>query len=155
MINNTFTHLVRNSMDHGLETSHQRQVASKPEKGQILTSAEVKNGKLCIRFCDDGNGLNLKKIKQRAVDKNLMNENENNPSKIASIIFEPGFSTSNTVSDISGRGVGMSAVKTYVEECSGSIDFNLGRAEGDCYPITFILTLPQDCFQEKDKLVEQ
>lgn len=112
-------HLIRNSLDHGLETPQERMLSGKPEEGTLLLDISSTETELSIVVADDGRGLDAERIKAKAVSKNLISADSalKMPDEEAiNLIFLPGFSTSEKVTDISGRGVGMDVVKTYIEE---------------------------------------
>ncbi len=116
-------HMVRNSMDHGLETAEERRAAGKPPKGRLLIRAYHQGGRICIEIEDDGRGLDAEKIFKKAVEKGVVNpEAQLTESEIHQLIMAPGFSTAEVVTDISGRGVGMDVVKTAVENLRGTVE---------------------------------
>jgi ligand-binding sensor domain-containing protein/PAS domain-containing protein len=146
-----FTHLIRNSIDHGLETSKERLEKGKTAKGTLSFDLRLVKNELQIAFYDDGKGLDLLTIRKLAKERLAIDESIlTNPEYIANLIFSSGFSTAKSVTDISGRGVGMTAVKSFLEEngCSIEIrlknpcDTNLGFA-----PLEFIIMLPAHFFQ--------
>lgn len=123
LIKNLFTHLLRNAMDHGLEAPPERVAKGKPEAGRIDIEVSVDDGQLRIRLRDDGRGLAMARIRQRAIDKQiLMPDEPASAEDIAMLIFRSGFSTADTVTEISGRGVGMDAVKGFIESEGGRIE---------------------------------
>jgi signal transduction histidine kinase len=116
------THLLRNSLDHGLEYPDERVSVGKPPEGCVTLDIQEKSDGVILKVSDDGRGLNLNRILTLARTQGLVSEHENpGPQEVAELIFHPGFSTKDVVSDISGRGVGMDAVKTYVEQAGGAI----------------------------------
>jgi len=138
-INDPLVHLVRNSMDHGLETTEQRIAAGKSEEGTITLNAYHQGGNIVIEVADDGAGLNEDRILKKAIEKGLVPENNNlTPEEIHNLIFLPGFSTAEAVSDISGRGVGMDVVRRNIQALNGSIEVKSQRNVGS----TFIIRLP-------------
>jgi len=138
-INDPLVHLVRNSMDHGLETTEQRIAAGKSEEGTITLNAYHQGGNIVIEVADDGAGLNEDRILTKAIEKGLVPENNSlTPEEIHNLIFLPGFSTAEAVSDISGRGVGMDVVRRNIQALNGSIEVKSQRNVGS----TFIIRLP-------------
>ena len=138
-INDPLVHLVRNSMDHGLETTEKRIAAGKSEEGTITLNAYHQGGNIVIEVADDGAGLNEDRILSKAIEKGLVPENNSlTPEEIHNLIFLPGFSTAEAVSDISGRGVGMDVVRRNIQALNGSIEVKSQRNVGS----TFIIRLP-------------
>ncbi|MFN3383320.1 MAG: chemotaxis protein CheA [Archaeoglobaceae archaeon] len=124
-------HLVRNAVDHGIESPEERIVAGKSEVGKIKLSAKREKSNVVIEIEDDGRGLDLEKIKRKAVEKGLIAENTNlSDEEIKALIFLPGFSTKDTPTEISGRGVGMDVVKTTVERLGGSLKLISEKGKG-------------------------
>lgn len=141
-IGDPLVHLVRNSLDHGLETPEVRLAAGKDETGTIQLNAYHQGGKIIIEIIDDGAGLNEDKIFSKAVEKGLIDEDADlSPEKIHELIFLPGFSTADVVSDISGRGVGMDVVRSNILGLGGSVDIQSKRGEGSTFTISLPLTL--------------
>jgi chemotaxis protein histidine kinase CheA len=145
-VRKAFLHVIRNSMDHGIETADERLEAGKPGKGRIEVLIEMHHDGLRIRYRDDGRGLNIKAIRRLAVERGLIpNSSRIHPEDVAQLIFEPGFSTSQEVNEISGRGVGMSAVKEYVEKYKGTITLHLllpeQKTDTDFISFELILTI--------------
>ena len=141
-IGDPLVHLVRNSLDHGIEMPEERVAAGKPETGIINLNAYHKGGNIIIEIRDDGKGLNKSKIEKKAIDKGLI-ETEHNLSdrQIYELIFQPGFSTADTVSDISGRGVGMDVVRKNINELGGNIEIESEPGKGSAIIIRLPLTL--------------
>lgn len=138
-IGDPLVHLVRNSLDHGLETTEQRLSAGKPGEGTITLNAYHQGGNIVIEVKDDGAGLNEERILNKARQKGLVPETQELSSEeIHQLIFLPGFSTADVVSDISGRGVGMDVVRRNIAELNGSIEVKSKRGKGS----TFIIRLP-------------
>lgn len=138
------THLIRNGVDHGLETPEDRVAVGKPESGTIRLEAFHEGGQICIRVGDDGRGLNLDAIKAKAVKNGLMTADaiERLPEQeIFSLIFQPGFSTAAQVTNISGRGVGMDIVKSKITELKGVIEIDSTLGAGSSFTIRLPLTL--------------
>jgi HAMP domain-containing protein/HPt (histidine-containing phosphotransfer) domain-containing protein/two-component sensor histidine kinase len=132
VLKNVFTHEFRNSVDHGLEPIQEREAAGKPRAGTITLEAHEDKDKLVFKLYDDGRGLPLDKILKRALEKGLVPANNSlTDEQIANLVFLPGLSTSENLSDISGRGVGMDAVKKFVTELGGDIELKLsGKPSG-------------------------
>jgi two-component system, chemotaxis family, sensor kinase CheA len=144
LIKDPLTHMVRNSADHGLETSEQRRAAGKPEKGTIRLSAYHQGGHIIIEISDDGRGLNVERIGAKAVANGLASEAEiekMTEAQIQKFIFSPGFSTAATVTSVSGRGVGMDVVRTNIDQIGGTIDVKSVPGEGSSFTIKIPLTL--------------
>ncbi|ERT11844.1 chemotaxis protein CheA [Photorhabdus temperata] len=135
------THLVRNSLDHGIEEPEVRLASGKPETGNLTLSAEHQGGNICIEVVDDGAGLNREKILAKAISQGLsVSENMSN-EEVAMLIFAPGFSTAEVVTDVSGRGVGMDVVKRNIQEMGGQIQINFQAGKGTVTRILLPLTL--------------
>ncbi|AWF39729.1 chemotaxis protein CheA [Proteus mirabilis] len=135
------THLVRNSLDHGIEMPADRIAAGKPETGQLTLSAEHQGGNICIEVTDDGAGLNRERILKKAISSGLaVSENMSN-EEVAMLIFAPGFSTAEVVTDVSGRGVGMDVVKRNIQEMGGQIQISFEVGKGTRIRILLPLTL--------------
>lgn len=133
-----FIHLTRNAMDHGIETPAEREKAGKSLEATIEFSATIKGNEIFVTIADDGKGMDPDTIYKKAKSKGVnVSHVKNNIDKI-NLIFAPGFSTAAEVTDISGRGVGLDAVKTYVEDLQGNIAINTELGRGT----TFILVLP-------------
>ncbi|RMG71250.1 MAG: chemotaxis protein CheA [Nitrospirae bacterium] len=137
-------HLIRNAIDHGIEPPEERKKLGKPEKGRIVLSAFQEGNNIVIVVVDDGRGLNLEKIKEKAIEKAIISKEEAeglNDREIAELIFQPGFSTADRVTDVSGRGVGMDVVKTNLAKINGSIDVLTQQGKGVKFTIKLPLTL--------------
>jgi two-component system, chemotaxis family, sensor kinase CheA len=135
-------HLIRNSMDHGIESPEDRLQAGKPEQGLILLSASQQGNQVVIEVQDDGRGINPEKIRQKAAEKGLISATAKLTLEQAyDLLFTPGFSTAETVSDISGRGVGMDVVKNNILQLSGMIDLESVVGVGTRMTITLPITL--------------
>ncbi|QYK01518.1 chemotaxis protein CheA [Shewanella psychrotolerans] len=135
-------HLVRNSLDHGLETPEDRKAKGKRETGTLTLNAYHQGGNIIIEIIDDGAGLDTAKILKKAKEKGLVNPDEE-PSEeaIHQLIFKPGFSTADQVSDLSGRGVGMDVVLRNIHQLSGNIDLKSVKDKGSRFTIRLPLTL--------------
>ncbi|WP_438971107.1 chemotaxis protein CheA [Methylophaga sp.] len=141
-IGDPLVHLVRNSLDHGLETPERRVAAGKSEVGLLHLNAYHQGGNIVIEISDDGAGLNEDKIFHKAVERGLVSENEQlTPDKIHDLIFLPGFSTADVVSDVSGRGVGMDVVRKNINSLGGSVEVNSEQGVGSTFTIRLPLTL--------------
>ncbi|HTH14380.1 MAG TPA: chemotaxis protein CheA [Spirochaetia bacterium] len=134
-------HIIRNSADHGIEAPDAREAAGKPRKGTISLGARQAGSRVEIAVSDDGAGLNLEKIKARAVAHGLLASSETNEDRIRSMIFEPGFSTAETTTAVSGRGVGMDVVKKNVEKLRGEVVLSSTRGRGTTITLSIPLTL--------------
>ncbi|WP_419635979.1 chemotaxis protein CheA, partial [Thiolapillus sp.] len=141
-IGDPLVHLVRNSLDHGLETPEVRAAAGKPEQGRLELSAQHESGNIVIRIIDDGAGLNREKILQKAIENGLVSDkDELSEERIDNLIFQPGFSTADKVSDLSGRGVGMDVVKRNINDLGGTVSIHSRQGEGSTVMIRLPLTL--------------
>ncbi|MDF8359988.1 chemotaxis protein CheA [Achromobacter anxifer] len=135
------THLVRNSLDHGIETPEKRIAAGKDPVGQLVLSAQHNGGNIVIEVSDDGGGLNRDKILKKAIAQGLP-VNENSPDdEIWQLIFAPGFSTAEKVTDISGRGVGMDVVRRNIQDMGGHVQLSCEPGNGTTTRIVLPLTL--------------
>jgi len=137
-------HLVRNSADHGIESPEDRFNSGKPRQGKVTLKAQQEGDQILLTITDDGKGMDHKVLRQIAVDKGMMSEDaaKNISNKEAySLIFAPGFSTKETISDVSGRGVGMDVVKTRINELNGNVDIDSVLGEGTVITINLPLTL--------------
>ncbi|MCG9647557.1 chemotaxis protein CheA [Vibrio brasiliensis] len=138
-------HLVRNGIDHGIEQPSTRLANGKPEMGVIELNAYHQGGSIVIEIQDDGAGLNCDKLWDKALEKGVLAEDsrreEFSDKQIMNLIFAPGFSTAEQVSDISGRGVGMDVVRRNIEELGGHIEVESNLGEGSCFTISLPLTL--------------
>jgi two-component system chemotaxis sensor kinase CheA len=138
------THLVRNSVDHGIETPDRRRSAGKSETGTVRLRAFHQAGKVCIRIEDDGAGMDPVKLKTKAIEKGIISVEQAalmTESEAYRLIFAPGFSTASQVTDVSGRGVGMDVVKTNIEQLGGTVDIESEVGKGSAVHITLPLTL--------------
>ncbi|WP_312053230.1 chemotaxis protein CheA [Pantoea brenneri] len=135
------THLVRNSLDHGIEPVEARLAKGKPEKGNLILSAEHHGGNIVIEVIDDGAGLNREKILARAQSQGLMVAENASDEEIWMLIFAPGFSTAEKVTDVSGRGVGMDVVKRNIQAMGGHVEIYSEQDKGSTIRIILPLTL--------------
>ena len=135
-------HCVRNSVDHGIESPEERRNAGKDETGTVLLKAANEGNSIVIDVVDDGGGINVEKVKAKAIDKGLIH-----PSKVlsdqeaAQLIFLPGFSTAEKITNVSGRGVGLDVVKTMIEKLNGTIQVTSEHGKGSKFSIRLPLTL--------------
>ncbi|WP_435948299.1 chemotaxis protein CheA [Dryocola sp. BD586] len=135
------THLVRNSLDHGIESPEKRRAAGKSEVGNLTLSAEHQGGNICIEVIDDGAGLNRERILAKALSQGMaVNENMSD-DEVGMLIFAPGFSTAEQVTDVSGRGVGMDVVKRNIQEMGGHVEIQSKAGSGTTIRILLPLTL--------------
>jgi two-component system chemotaxis sensor kinase CheA len=136
------THIIRNSVDHGIELPEVRVAAGKNEEGTIRLSAEHRGGRIVIEVSDDGGGINTDKVLQKAREKGLVSADAVlTEDEINNLIMMPGFSTADVVSDISGRGVGMDVVKTNIQEIGGRLSLQSVRGKGTTIQFALPLTL--------------
>lgn len=143
-IQDPLVHCVRNSADHGLESTIERSAKGKPEQGTISLNAFHEGGQIIIEIIDDGRGINIEKVKERAIQNGLVRQDEIerlSEHKIMNFIFEPGFSTADKVTEVSGRGVGMDVVRTHVEQIGGTIEIDSKKDVGTTIRIKIPLTL--------------
>ena len=141
-INDPLMHMVRNSMDHGLETPETRLAAGKPAQGTLSLSAFHQGGNIVIAIADDGGGLNTERIRAKAIAQGLIGEgDELSNAEIHQLIFRPGFSTAEKVTEISGRGVGMDVVRRNIEAMRGRIEIQSTQGRGTTFYIKLPLTL--------------
>ena len=136
-------HIIRNSIDHGLELPQEREAANKPKQGYIYLRAYHKGGDIVIEIEDDGQGLNREKIRKKAVSSGLIKEGEKlTEGEINNLIFHPGFSTAEKITDVSGRGVGMDVVKNkIIEKLRGRVEIQSSPGKGTTIFIRLPLTL--------------
>lgn len=144
LIKDPLTHLVRNCADHGLEPPDERRAAGKPETGKVILNAFHEGGHIIIEIKDDGRGLNIDRIKQKAVQNGVASEAEAaamSDQQAAQFIFAAGFSTAAQVTSVSGRGVGMDVVRTNIEKIGGTVELKFQRGKGTAFVIKIPLTL--------------
>jgi two-component system chemotaxis sensor kinase CheA len=135
-------HLVRNALDHGIETAEQRLQQGKAARGSLTLNAYHVSGNVVIEVRDDGKGLDPEVLRKKAIEKGLIGEDAYlTQHELFNLIFEPGFSTATTVSNISGRGVGMDVVKRNITELRGRIDIDSEMGKGTMLRIMLPLTL--------------
>ena len=135
------THLVRNSIDHGIEMPAARVAAGKSESGRLFLSAAHQGGNIVIEVADDGGGLNRERILAKAKENGLAVSDNMSDADVWQLIFAPGFSTAEIVTDVSGRGVGMDVVKRNIQALGGTIDIRSARGFGTTILISLPLTL--------------
>lgn len=143
-IGDPLVHLIRNSIDHGIETTQQRQAAGKPTQATLRLSAFHEGGHVIIQVFDDGQGLELNRITKIGIERGLIPsdfEGVLTMEQAIELIFQPGFSTNEFVTDLSGRGVGMDVVKSIVEGLGGHVEVESSPGEGTCVTIKLPLTL--------------
>jgi two-component system chemotaxis sensor kinase CheA len=133
------THMIRNAIDHGLESPERRAAAGKPAEGTVRLSAAHRGGRIIIEVCDDGRGIDRELVRGVAVKRGIISPDAHlTPDEIDNLIFAPGFSTASSISDLSGRGVGMDVVRRSVQALGGRITVTSEKGVGS----TFILSLP-------------
>lgn len=136
------THMIRNSVDHGLESAEDRKAAGKDPQGMVKLSAKHRSGRIVIEIEDDGAGINRERVKQKAMDNGLITAESNlSDEEIDNLIFHPGFSTAEKLSDISGRGVGMDVVKKSIQSLGGRISIQSNPGKGSIFSMSLPLTL--------------
>lgn len=141
-ISDPLMHLVRNALDHGLETPEQREQQGKAAQGTLHLRAYHDSGSIVIEISDDGRGIHREKVRQKAIDRGLISASaELSLRQIDELIFEPGFSTADAVSNLSGRGVGMDVVKRNIEALRGTVDINSEPGFGTQFQLRLPLTL--------------
>lgn len=141
-LNDPLKHLVRNCIDHGIETTEERLTLGKPPEGLLKLSAYLESGKVVIEVSDDGCGINKEKLLNKAIDRGLVPDDiKLTDSEILNLIFNPGLSTAEKITDISGRGVGMDVVKSSINDLHGSIDLYSEEGKGTTFKLNLPLTL--------------
>ncbi|MDI3363065.1 chemotaxis protein CheA [Lelliottia wanjuensis] len=135
------THLVRNSLDHGIESPENRIAAGKSPVGNLTLSAEHQGGNICIEVTDDGAGLNRERILAKAMSQGMSVSENMTDEEVGMLIFAPGFSTAEQVTDVSGRGVGMDVVKRNIQEMGGHVEIKSKQGSGTTIRILLPLTL--------------
>lgn len=135
-------HIVRNSIDHGVEAPDVRLAAGKPETGTVKLAAFHQGGNILIQITDDGAGIHADKIRQKAIEKGVIDEDiKMSDEEVIDLIFHPGFSTADVISDISGRGVGMDVVRRNIRGLGGSVEVKTEQGKGSVFTIRLPLTL--------------
>ncbi|MBN1983588.1 MAG: chemotaxis protein CheA, partial [Chitinivibrionales bacterium] len=143
-LSDPLTHIIRNCCDHGIESPQARREAGKAECGRITLAAFHESGQMHIEIFDDGKGVDIEAIKSKIVEKRLKSETEvasMSEKELLSLIFLPGFSTAATISDVSGRGVGLDVVKTVIENLNGIVEIKSARGVGTQFFLRLPLTL--------------
>jgi two-component system chemotaxis sensor kinase CheA len=141
-LSDPLTHLVRNAIDHGIESAEDRRLNGKSESGTIHLNAYHKGGNIIVEISDDGHGIDAKKILAKAIQKGMVSADQQlTDNEIYDLIFEPGFSTAETISDISGRGVGMDVVRRNLQAIGGRVEINTVVGQGTTFRIHLPLTL--------------
>jgi two-component system chemotaxis sensor kinase CheA len=144
MIKDPLTHMVRNAADHGIEPPEERRRLGKPEAGVIRLTARHEGGHIIIEVSDDGRGLDIERIKRKALDQGLVREAElaqMSDQQVFQFVFNAGFSTAEKVTNVSGRGVGMDVVRTNIQKIGGSIELSSVAGQGSTFVIKIPLTL--------------
>ncbi|MGI3901832.1 MAG: chemotaxis protein CheA [Janthinobacterium lividum] len=141
-LSDPLTHMIRNAIDHGLESPEKRLAAGKPEEGQVRLSALHRSGRIVIEISDDGAGINRERVRAIAIEKGLIPpDSKLSDEETDNLIFLPGFSTAATISDISGRGVGMDVVKRSIQALGGRISITSVPGKGSTFTMSLPLTL--------------
>ncbi len=141
-LSDPLVHIVRNAVDHGLESTEERVMSGKSEEGRVSIKAYHEGNNLVIEIRDDGKGINPKIIREKAIEKKVISANSNlTDDELVNLIFHPGFSTKAEVSEISGRGVGMDVVKTNIEKLSGEVKVVTEMGTGSVFRVVLPLTL--------------
>ena len=141
-IGEPLTHLIRNAVDHGIETPAERVAAGKPEEGVVKLSAAHQSGRIVITISDDGRGIDRKRVREKAIEKRIIAPDAIlSDEEVDNLIFAPGFSTAATVSNISGRGVGMDVVRKNVQALGGRIGIVSNLGKGSSFSLSLPLTL--------------
>ncbi|MFD1328395.1 chemotaxis protein CheA [Mycoplana ramosa] len=136
------THMIRNAVDHGLETPEKRVAAGKNPEGTVRLTAKHRSGRIVIELADDGGGINREKVRQKAIDNDLIAADANlSDEEVDNLIFHAGFSTADKISDISGRGVGMDVVKRSIQALGGRISISSKPGQGSVFTMSLPLTL--------------
>ena len=141
-IGDPLTHMIRNAVDHGIETPEERLAAGKPAEGTIRLSAEQKAARIIVRVADDGRGIDRARVRAKAIEKGIVSPDAVlSDEEIDNLICAPGFSTAETISNISGRGVGMDVVRSNVEALGGRVEIHSVPGEGTSFTMALPLTL--------------
>ncbi len=136
------THMIRNAVDHGLESTEEREAVGKSGEGVISLTARHRSGRVVIEVCDDGGGINREKVLAKAVEKGLVAEDAQlSDVEIDNLLFLPGFSTADQISNLSGRGVGMDVVRSSIQALGGRITISSEKGKGTTFSISLPLTL--------------
>jgi two-component system chemotaxis sensor kinase CheA len=141
-LSDPMVHMLRNSMDHWIEMPEEREAAGKPSTGKITLRASHQGGQIVVEIADDGRGLNRERIVAKAVQRGLIESGERlTDAQVYGLIFAPGFSTAERITEVSGRGVGMGVVQKQVEKLRGSIEIDSTAGQGSCFKLKLPLTL--------------
>ena len=143
-LSDPIVHLIRNAVDHGVESTDERRSLGKPEKSQVRLEARQEGDHIVLIIADDGKGMNPEKLRAKALEKGLISDEEANTMderQSFNLVFLPGFSTKDVASDVSGRGVGMDVVKTNIQKLNGSIETRSVLGKGTTFTISLPLTL--------------
>ena len=141
-LNDPLKHLVRNCIDHGIETREERLKIGKPEEGHLNIAAYLESGKVVIEVSDDGRGINREKLIAKAEERGIISKDSRlSDGEILNLVFNPGLSTAEKVTDLSGRGVGMDVVKNSINELHGNIDIISEEGKGTTFKLYLPLTL--------------
>ncbi|MCB1446644.1 MAG: chemotaxis protein CheA [Rhizobiaceae bacterium] len=136
------THMIRNSVDHGIESPEKRTALGKPAEGTVRLTAKHRSGRIVIELADDGSGINRERVRQKAIDNDLIPVDANlSDEEIDNLIFAPGFSTADKITDVSGRGVGMDVVKRSIQALGGRISIHSRPGHGSTFTMSLPLTL--------------
>jgi two-component system chemotaxis sensor kinase CheA len=136
------THMIRNAVDHGLEQNDLREKAGKPREGTVYLTATHRSGRVVIEVADDGAGINRPKVLKKAIEKDLIPaDSQLSDSEIDNLLFLPGFSTADEISNLSGRGVGMDVVRSSIQSLGGRISIHSDPGAGTTFSISLPLTL--------------
>jgi two-component system chemotaxis sensor kinase CheA len=142
LLGDPLIHLIRNAADHGIESAEERKAAGKPEEGVITLRAFHRAGRIVLEISDDGAGIDTDKVRSKAIERGLIGpDSQLSNEQLQMLIFEPGFSTSEIVSDLSGRGVGMDVVKRNVQQLNGTVALASEKGHGSTVTIELPLTL--------------
>jgi HPt (histidine-containing phosphotransfer) domain-containing protein len=160
LMRKVFVHVVRNSMDHGIEKPRERIRRGKTEEGHLHLRIRQTESSIVLEYWDDGNGLNIEKIKEIGKARGLITADQNlTLNEAAELIFHSGLSTANEVNDISGRGVGMDAVRNYLRGAKADLEITFadtGSPHNGCYPFKFLISLPLEfCATESERVLIQ
>ena len=137
-----FEHMLRNAIDHGLEDRDARVASGKPEIGDVVIEARQEGNEMILTLRDDGAGIDPQRVRQKAIEKGLLSPDEDKrPEELLGMIFVPGFSTADTVTQLSGRGVGMDVVKSEIESLGGRVEVSSVQGEGTTFTLHLPLTL--------------
>jgi two-component system chemotaxis sensor kinase CheA len=150
-IKDPLTHLIRNAVDHGIESPSQREAAGKPPEGRLFLRAYHEAGQVNIEISDDGAGIDRIAVKAKAVERGLITQEQAarmSEREAYQLIFLPGFSTAQKVTNVSGRGVGMDVVKTNIEKIGGMVDLQSAVSMGTTVKIQIPLTLAMNSWPD-------